>query len=57
VGCEARKRPAVADVFFLDFSFYRTYQELAYFPPTMAWKHAENYGDNVKRQRGKDLTF
>src|SRR5580704_8260137 len=26
VGCEARKRPAVADVFFLDFSFYRTYQ-------------------------------
>jgi hypothetical protein len=24
MGCEARKRPAVADVFFLDFSFYRT---------------------------------
>jgi hypothetical protein len=28
VGCEARKIPAVGDVFFLDFSFYRTYQEL-----------------------------
>src|SRR5271155_1813096 len=24
VGCEARKSPAEADVFFLDFSFYRT---------------------------------
>jgi hypothetical protein len=30
MGCEARKRPAVADVFFLDFPFYRTYQELAF---------------------------
>ena len=28
VGCEARKIPAVAGVFFLDFSLYRTYQEL-----------------------------
>jgi hypothetical protein len=28
VGCEARKIPAVAGVFFLDFPFYRTYQEL-----------------------------
>src|SRR5271170_281697 len=28
VGCEARKSPAEADVFFLDFSFYRTYQDL-----------------------------
>jgi|SRR5207249_3744162 len=26
VGCEARKIPADAEVFFLDFSFYRTYQ-------------------------------
>ena len=29
VGCEARKRPAVGDVFFLDFPFYRTNQALA----------------------------
>jgi hypothetical protein len=28
VGCETRKSPAGGDVFFLDFSFYRTYQEL-----------------------------
>src|SRR6266481_9010215 len=28
VGCEARKIPAEGVVFFLDFSFYRTYQEL-----------------------------
>jgi hypothetical protein len=27
--CEARKRPAVGDVFFLDFYLYRTNQELA----------------------------
>src|SRR6266852_7058114 len=26
VGCEARTIPAEGDVFFLDFSFYRTYQ-------------------------------
>jgi hypothetical protein len=31
VGCEARKSPAVAGVFFLDFPFYRTYQELTEF--------------------------
>src|SRR5271169_1429852 len=29
VGCEARKAPAGGDVFFLDFSLYRTYRELA----------------------------
>ena len=29
VGCEARKSPAVAGVFFLDFPFYRTYRDLA----------------------------
>jgi hypothetical protein len=29
VGCEARKIPAGGDVFFLDFSLYRTYQDLA----------------------------
>jgi hypothetical protein len=29
VGCEARKIPAEGEVFFLDFYFYRTYQELA----------------------------
>ena len=29
VGCEARKIPASGEVFFLDFSLYRTYQELA----------------------------
>ena len=29
VGCEARKLPAGAEVFFLDFPFYRTNQELA----------------------------
>src|SRR6266849_1936632 len=29
VGCEARTIPAEGDVFFLDFSFYRTNQELA----------------------------
>ncbi len=28
VGCEARKIPAAEEVFFLDFAFYRTYQEL-----------------------------
>jgi succinylglutamate desuccinylase len=28
VGWKARKSPAVAGVFFLDFPFYRTYQEL-----------------------------
>ena len=28
VGCEARKIPAVGEVFFLDFSLYRTYQDL-----------------------------
>jgi hypothetical protein len=28
VGCEARKIPAAGEVFFLDFPFYRTYQEL-----------------------------
>jgi len=28
VGCEARKRPAVGEVFFIDFYLYRTYQEL-----------------------------
>jgi hypothetical protein len=28
VGCEAGKIPAAGDVFFLDFSFYRTYQAL-----------------------------
>jgi len=28
VGCEARKIPADAEVFFLDFSFYRTYQHV-----------------------------
>ena len=27
MGCEARKLPASGEVFFLDFSFYRTYQE------------------------------
>jgi hypothetical protein len=26
MGCEARKIPADAEVFFLDFPFYRTYQ-------------------------------
>ena len=29
MGCEARKIPAEGDVFFLDFSLYRTYRELA----------------------------
>jgi len=29
VGCEARKIPADAGVFFLDFPLYRTYQTLA----------------------------
>jgi hypothetical protein len=29
VGSEARKIPADAELFFLDFPFYRTYQELA----------------------------
>jgi hypothetical protein len=29
VGCEARKIPADAGVFFLDFYLYRTYQALA----------------------------
>ena len=29
VGCEARKIPAVGEVFFLDFSLYRTNQALA----------------------------
>ena len=29
MGCEARKTPASGDVFFLDFSLYRTNQELA----------------------------
>ena len=29
VGCEARKRPAVGEVFFLDFYLYRTNQDLA----------------------------
>jgi hypothetical protein len=28
VGCEARKIPAAGEVFFLDFTFYRTYQGL-----------------------------
>ena len=28
VGCEARKIPAGGEVFFLDFSLYRTYQDL-----------------------------
>ncbi|MGA7063965.1 MAG: hypothetical protein WBY69_22355, partial [Candidatus Acidiferrales bacterium] len=28
VGCEARKRPAVGDVSFLDFYLYRTNREL-----------------------------
>jgi hypothetical protein len=28
MGCEARKIPAVGVVFFLDFSLYRTNQEL-----------------------------
>jgi hypothetical protein len=31
VGWEARKSPAVAGVFFLDFPFYRTYQALPVF--------------------------
>jgi hypothetical protein len=30
VGCEARKTPADAGVFFLDFYFYRTYQNLGF---------------------------
>jgi hypothetical protein len=30
VGCEARKSPAGAEVFFLDFYLYRTYRELAH---------------------------
>jgi hypothetical protein len=29
VGCDAKKLPAGGDVFFLDFSLYRTYQDLA----------------------------
>src|SRR6267154_2239447 len=29
VGCEARKRPAVGEVFFIDFYLYRTHQQLA----------------------------
>jgi hypothetical protein len=29
VGCEARKSPAKGKVFFLDFPFYRTFQDLA----------------------------
>jgi hypothetical protein len=29
VGCEARKPPAVGEVFFLDFYLYRTNRELA----------------------------
>jgi len=28
-GLEVRKYPAAGEVFFLDFSFYRTFQELA----------------------------
>jgi hypothetical protein len=29
VGCEARKPPASGEVFFLDFSFYRTNRDLS----------------------------
>ena len=28
MGCEARKIPAAGEVFFLDFTFYRTYQDV-----------------------------
>jgi hypothetical protein len=36
VGCEARKTPADAGVFFLDFYFYRTYQDLEL--PRRLWR-------------------
>jgi hypothetical protein len=38
VGWEARKIPAEGDVFFLDFSFYRTYRDLV---SDDSMKHAE----------------
>jgi hypothetical protein len=37
VGCEGRKTPADGVVFFLDFSLYRTYQELA-----TGWENRED---------------
>jgi hypothetical protein len=40
VGCEARKIPAGGDVFFLDFSLYRTTQELEEFRMRTSPAHA-----------------
>ena len=37
VGCESRKIPAAGEVFFLDFPFYRTYQELSFESPRNDW--------------------
>jgi hypothetical protein len=42
VGCEARKIPAEGDVFFLDFSPYRTYQELGH-PHRMSGPHLNEF--------------
>jgi|HubBroStandDraft_2_1064218.scaffolds.fasta_scaffold08938_4 hypothetical protein len=43
-GCEARKRPAVGEVFFLDFYLYRTYRELkslaAFLVMQLLWVYA-----------------
>jgi len=44
VGCEARKRPAVGDVFFLDFYLYRTNQELA-----TGWENREREPSNFRQ--------
>jgi hypothetical protein len=45
VGCEARKTPAVGDVFFLDFYLYRTYQDIpGLLPGRMAVKLSLVFG-------------
>ena len=42
-GCEARKIPAVAPVFFLDFPFYRTYQDLALWSVNVALSNVSGF--------------
>jgi hypothetical protein len=48
VGCEARKIPAAGEVFFLDFPFYRTYQDVASGRDFAARAIAAPHGNQIK---------
>jgi multidrug efflux pump len=53
VGCEARKAPAEGDVFFLDFSLYRTIQVLTFYPGANPTVMATTVTAPLERQFGE----